>query len=159
MQNEKGYTLIELMLVVALMAILAAICIPTMGTTISKAKEAATLANLNAMRMALSTYHDDHGTYPAFPHGVIDAGYSPALRDALVPTYLREIPQTMESGWHHPNSNKVGFFWNQTGQADDEAHGYGAGWRYDGNPADKDFGTIRVLCTHKDLKGRSWSTY
>lgn len=166
-RREEGFTLIELMVAVAIMAILSATCILTVGTSIARSRETATRANLVAMRDAIESYHLDHGTYPAFPPPLDQpAGYGSLLRDALVPNYLREIPQTMESGWHHPACNKVGLFWNQRGQADDEANGYGCGWRYDANPhndgsngTDNSFGTIRLLCTHKDLKGRSWTTY
>lgn len=165
-KRQGGYTLIELMLAVAIMAILAGICMPIAGDAIAKAKDATTLGNLGTMRAALATYYTNtEGKYPSFPAGVINAGYGTLLADTLVPAYLNKIPETMESGGHHKSSSAVGLFWNQTGQADDERNGYGAGYRYDANPSDtglsstSGWGSIFVLCNHTDLKGRSWTSY
>lgn len=165
--KERGYTLIEMMMVVALLAILAAIANLSIGNAIIRAKDATTLGNLASMRASLDMYALDHdGMFPQFPPGVIDAGYATLLHDTLVPTYIREIPQANSSGHYHKDSNLVDLVWNQTGQADDEANGYGEGWRYDANPHDigvfasaPGFGSIRVLCTHKTLKGVSWTTF
>jgi len=33
------------------------------------------------------------------------------------------------------------------------------GWGYVNDPADRDFGTIFIDCTHKDEKGRYWSEF
>lgn len=164
--QEAGYTLIELMLVVAIMGILAGIGMPMAGDAIARSKEATTRGNLATMRSALGMYYaNTEGKYPAFPPGVVNAGYGTLLQDTLVPTYLAAIPQTMESGGHHRPSNLVGLYWNQTGQDDNEKNGYGSGWRYDANPADSGsggtsgWGSIFVLCNHKDLKGAAWTSY
>lgn len=46
--NKKGFTLAELLVVVAIIAVLVAIAIPVFGSTLTKAKAAADLANVRA---------------------------------------------------------------------------------------------------------------
>lgn len=57
---EKGFTLIELMIVVAIIAILAAVAVPKFGDQIKKSKDAKGLAVIGALRSASSVYYVDH---------------------------------------------------------------------------------------------------
>src|SRR3982751_371983 len=62
---KRGFTLIELMIVVAIIGILAAIAIPKFSQLITKGNEANTKGNLGAIRSALSIYYGDtEGAYP-----------------------------------------------------------------------------------------------
>ena len=81
LRKEKGFTLIELMIVVAIIGILAAVAIPKFGNLISKAKEAKTKGNLGAIRSAITIYYGQYeGTAPT------------VLGSALVTTYMKELP-------------------------------------------------------------------
>ena len=53
--NNKGFTLMEMLIVVAIIAILIAIAIPTFTNSLNKAKDAADEANGRALYAALST--------------------------------------------------------------------------------------------------------
>ncbi|OGS45829.1 MAG: hypothetical protein A2539_05520 [Elusimicrobia bacterium RIFOXYD2_FULL_34_15] len=65
MKIKKGFTLIELMIVVAIMGILAALAIPKFAALIKKSKEGSTKGSLGALRSALSIYYGStDGTYP-----------------------------------------------------------------------------------------------
>ena len=46
MRNKKGFTLIEMLVVIAIIAILVAIIVPTVSTATEKAKEATDAANI-----------------------------------------------------------------------------------------------------------------
>src|SRR3989339_435099 len=62
---KKGFTLIELMIVVAIIGILAAIAIPKFADLIKKSKEGATKGSLGALRSAITIYYgEQEGIYP-----------------------------------------------------------------------------------------------
>lgn len=63
---QHGFTLVELLIVVIILAILAAIVIPQFSSSTSDAKEAAIKANLAALRSAIELYQVQHnGIYPS----------------------------------------------------------------------------------------------
>ena len=53
--NKKGFTLIEMLVVIAIIAVLVAIVIPTVGNATEKAKEAADAANIRAAIATVTT--------------------------------------------------------------------------------------------------------
>lgn len=60
-----GFTLIELMITIAVLAILTAIAIPAYNTYIDEAKYGALRSNIDSMRMFLEDYQLEEGTYVA----------------------------------------------------------------------------------------------
>ena len=63
--EQRGFTLIELMIVVAIIGILAAIAIPKFTSMLEKSREGATKGNLGAIRSAIAIYYGDReGVWP-----------------------------------------------------------------------------------------------
>jgi prepilin-type N-terminal cleavage/methylation domain-containing protein len=60
---KKGFTLIELMIVVAIIAFLAMVSIPSFKRFLAKAKRTEAYMNLNALATAEKVYWAEHGTY------------------------------------------------------------------------------------------------
>jgi type IV pilus assembly protein PilA len=65
LKNNKGFTLIELMIVVAIIGILAAIAIPNFMTYQCKAKQTEAKSILGALRVAQEAYYAEYSTYAA----------------------------------------------------------------------------------------------
>ena len=61
--RQTGYTLIELMIVIAIIAFLAMIAVPTFMTFLAKAKRTEAYMNLNALATAEKVYWAEHGSY------------------------------------------------------------------------------------------------
>src|SRR3954467_8973657 len=66
-QNEEGFTLIELMVVVLIIAILLAIAIPTFLGARKKAQDRAAQSNLRNALTAEKTYYTDFQVYTELP--------------------------------------------------------------------------------------------
>jgi len=63
--TTRGFTLVELLIVVVILAILAAVVIPTFQNASAEAKESAMRASLATVRQAISLYRVQHNeTYP-----------------------------------------------------------------------------------------------
>ena len=74
-QRQKGFTLIELMVVVAIIGILVSMSVPTYRHIIVKAKEAVLKQNLYSLRDAIDQYYADKQKYPDSLDDLVSAGY------------------------------------------------------------------------------------
>ena len=138
-KGKKGFTLIELMIVVAIIGILAAIAIPKFAELIRKSSEGASKGNIGSIRSALSIYYGDlEGVYPANPAALTING-----------KYLSEVPKAKAPNYHPDSSTPV-----LAAGVDDAA-----GWWYQDEGTNANFGQLLVNCTHTDTKGSVWTNY
>ena len=118
MRNNKGFTLIELIMVTIILGILAAVAVPRYLGTVSKAEEAAENAVINALRAAVENHSTqqylDNGRYryPQNPFDFVEVdGY------VGVDGYMDES-QLNDGDWLYVNHSH------------DDGSGYGSGTIY-----------------------------
>ena len=71
MTRSRGFTLIEVLVVVAILAILAAIVVPRVMDRPDEAKRVAAKADIAAIGQALKLYRLDNGAYPGTDQGLV----------------------------------------------------------------------------------------
>ncbi len=77
---RRGFTLVELLVVLAIISLLLTIAIPRYFGSVEKSKEVALKENLQVLRSGLDKYYADKGEYPA------------ALADLVTHHYFRSVP-------------------------------------------------------------------
>jgi general secretion pathway protein G len=74
-KNRKGFTLLELMIVIAIVGILASLAQPMFKTAVLKSREAALKEDLFNIRNVMDQYYADNGKYPDSLNDLVDKGY------------------------------------------------------------------------------------
>lgn len=150
MRRDKGFTLIELMMVVAIIGVLASIAIPKFANLILKSKESAVKGKLGSIRSAISIYYSDtEGLFPGDNLNSLKAGAK--YLDGIP---LLEIPSQHPGSAFVDNNDTLGMaallisdngqwkYWNWTMPSMSGAVTQGQFW---------------IGCTHTNTKGTIWS--
>jgi len=132
--RNRGFTLVEVLIVVVIMAVLAAVVIPQFSASTDDARKSTTEFNLSTMRSLVQTYRGQHGgalpvvngtqslaetlTGKTKADGTVDAtgAYGP---------YLLEFPENSFSG-----SSAVKIITNDPAVVGDVTTGNTGGWLY-----------------------------
>lgn len=86
--NQAGFTLVELMVVVAIIALLAAVVIPNFVHARAQAAVSQSEANMKQIATALELYYADNQSYPATGTGKVD----PVLFGGTTNPYMTSTP-------------------------------------------------------------------
>jgi len=73
--KDKGFTLIELIIVFAMIGILVGLALPQFKTSMTKAKESALKENLFQLRKLIQQYYTDKSKYPLSLQALVDETY------------------------------------------------------------------------------------
>lgn len=100
-KGEDGFTLIELVIVMAIIAILASIAVPSYLASVKSAKEAVLKEDLHVMRDAIDSYTMDKGKAPQGLDDLVQAGYLKSIpTDPMThssETWVTSTDDTLES--------------------------------------------------------------
>lgn len=95
--SKRGFTLIELMVVIAIIGLLATIITASLGSARAKSRDARRVADIRIIQTALQLYRNDNGMFPKNIYcpssgGASPCGSTPPL-NGLWPTYIAAVPK------------------------------------------------------------------
>jgi general secretion pathway protein G len=104
-KRQGGFTLLELIIVIAIIGILATIAMPALKDMPTRAREAVLKNNLRTLRDVIDQHYGDKGRYPTSLQALVDEGYlrkvpnDPMTKsnETWVPVYEEVDPDTTDA--------------------------------------------------------------
>lgn len=123
--GEYGFSLLELLIVLAVMGVLAAVMIPSFAKINQKAKVQALTGTIHGLQLAVESYRLDNGHYPT-GNEVVASSLSTTLESD---GYLRQTPINPYTGAAYTSSDESGQIKYTYDSESDTYHikGYGPG--------------------------------
>lgn len=94
-RNSSGFTLVEILVAITIIAILSALCYPVYTNYIDKAKITRAIYSLEETRKTLEDYHITVGSYPTDIN--FTTGYDPQGRPVLSPMLLESYKSSLST--------------------------------------------------------------
>ena len=100
MERRRGFTLIEIMVVIAVIGLLATVVIPVVGPALAKSRDAARKSELAAVTVALYAFHEQNNRMPfnfnpgagAFCEG--GGNYEQSMQELINALLLKAMPKS-----------------------------------------------------------------
>ena len=95
-QQQAGFSLIEVLIVLVVIGIIAAIALVALLNALDKSKQRATMGDMRTISKGIEVYQIDLGFYPVGPLTM------PALKNLLIPYQTSTLPE--RDHWNHEYS-------------------------------------------------------
>ena len=100
-RQSRGFTLLELMVVIVIIGVLAALIAPKVLENVDKAKITAAQADISSLMNALKMYKLDNGRYPSGDQG-LQALVSKPTTGSMPGNWRSYLDKLPDDPWHHP---------------------------------------------------------
>jgi general secretion pathway protein G len=128
--KKKGFTLVELLVVMVIIGLLAALVAPRLFPKLGKGKQAAAKAQIELLGQALDQYRLDVGTYPTTQEGLQALMTNPGVEKWDGPYLKKNLPM---DPWGHPYT-----YQSPGTQGEYDLYSYGRDGKSGGEGEDKD---------------------
>ncbi|MDC0598267.1 type II secretion system major pseudopilin GspG [Gammaproteobacteria bacterium] len=136
-KNIQGFTLIEIMVVVVVIALLGAMIAPTLFSKVQQAEETRIAQDIRTIESALKFYRLDNYRYPSQTEGLTALHDKPANADRWNGPYLEDMP---EDPWGVPYQYR----YPGTHGKDIDVFTYGANNQEGGEGSEQDWGNWNI---------------
>ena len=101
-QRQSGFTLVEIMVVVVILAVLGALVVPKLIENVDRARVARAQSDIRAVQTALDLYRLDNFKYPTTEQGLqalVKQPNDPSITNYRAEGYLPAVPK---DPWNNP---------------------------------------------------------
>jgi general secretion pathway protein G len=132
--RQKGFTLVELMVVLLVLVMLATIAAPRVTKYLRKAKQQTAKVQVEALSSAVEEFHLDLGRYPTTEEAMSALVQAPAEAGSWDGPYIKKR-ESLTDPWGRP------YLYRRPGQHGDfDVYSYGADGKEGGEGDDRDVG-------------------
>jgi len=105
MEKKNGFTLIEVLVVLAIIGVIIAFMLPNLLGTQDRAKEGAVKAVMHSVQLAIETYNMENETYPIGTNIMLKSLYENYLSPG---GYLASLPKNPFTGKPYTDQDRAG---------------------------------------------------
>jgi general secretion pathway protein G len=109
-RRRRGFTFVELMVVVTIMVILISMAIPSLTRSITRSKESVLKNNLFTMRTVIDNYSYDKGKAPQSLQDLVTEGYLRAIPTDPLNNYSTDWKTVMEDATQSVSQQEPGIW-------------------------------------------------